>query len=107
MNTIAYQSYRERLILNQKLIKQAGSRCQGAPQHPDCRAKDGQAHPETDKRVTLRVVNERVMCERCILSYDFSPYRTQDWRTRRKALGNAELFPIEERIEMPKPRGEE
>ena len=82
----------------------AGHRCQGSPKHPTCRAKDGQAHPETDKHTTLiafrllpgddesMVVN----CDRCFLTRDFTAaYRTNDWRTQRAALGNGELFPIE------------
>lgn len=94
-------------ILDKKnqAIKAADDRCQGAPKHPECRAKNGQAHPETDKPVNLvafRLIpgddtSLVVNCERCFLSRDpLAAYRTKDWRTERAATGNLELFPIEQ-----------
>lgn len=85
-------------------IAAAGNRCQGAPKHPECRARDGHAHPETDKPVSLvafRLIpgdytSLVVNCERCFLSRDFTAaYRNNDWRTERQASGNLELFPID------------
>ena len=88
----------------------ADHRCQGAPKHPACRAKDGQAHPENDR--TVRLVAFRLIpgddaslvvnCERCLLSRDpLASYRTADWRKARAASGNQELFPIDEPGKKP------
>lgn len=96
-------TYRQRMLLKKWAIDRAGGRCEGSPTYPNCRAKDGQAHPVTDKPVTLRTIrtdpgNEesvRVMCERCLLSWDFKSHQTADWRADRQAAGNLELFPIE------------
>ena len=90
--------------LKSEAIKAAGNRCQGSPEYPDCRAKDGQAHPYTDKVVKLvafRMIpgddsSLIVNCQRCFLSRDFlANYRTVDWRKERQAKGNLELFPID------------
>lgn len=92
--------------LKHEALERAGHRCQGAPEYPTCRAKDGQAHPVTDKPVRLSLIhltpgddspnNVRVWCERCVLSYDWPAHVTHDWRSRRKAKMNHELFPIDE-----------
>lgn len=93
-------------LLRQEALSRAGNRCEGSPKYPTCRARGGIAHPETDRPTTLHVINldpgndslgnKRVMCMRCVLSYDFPAHATHDWRSRRKAMLNAELFPIEE-----------
>jgi len=33
------------------IIGRAGNRCEGTPQFPECRAENGQPHPETGSRV--------------------------------------------------------
>lgn len=92
-------------ILDKKrqAIIAAGDRCQGSPKHPECRAQNNQAHPETDKPVNLvafRLIpgddeSLVVNCQRCFLERDFlAAYRTKDWREARAATGNLELFPI-------------
>ena len=93
------------LLLREQALARAGNRCEGSPTYPTCRAIGGQAHPETDKPATLHVINvqpgvealgnKRVMCMRCVLAYDFPAHRTNDWRSRRKAMLNQELFPID------------
>lgn len=86
-------------------IEAAGHRCQGSPKYPTCRAKEGQAHPETDKHtilVAFRILpgddeSLVVNCTRCLLSRDpLAAYRTSDWRSERAAKGNLELFEIEQ-----------
>ena len=59
----------------------AGWRCQGSPDHPNCRAQQGQPHPETGSIVVLTVAhldhkpgnrnpdNLRAWCQRCHLNY--------------------------------------
>lgn len=102
----------QREQIKRAVIERAGNRCEGSPKFPSCRAKDGQAHPETDKHVSLSVIrlvldepgatvaaqigNRRAWCERCVLSYDFPAHATHNWRSRRKAALNGELFPIDE-----------
>lgn len=98
--------------IRKSVLERAGYRCEGSPKYPACRAKDGQAHPETDKPVRLSVLrlvpdeagasdaaliaNRRAWCERCVLSYDFPAHATHNWRGRRQAMMNQELFPIDE-----------
>ena len=92
-------------IANEKraALERAQFRCEGSPKYPACRAKDGQAHPETDKPVRLSVFHTRpgdvtslrCMCERCFLSFDFAEHKTIGWRERRGAQPNLELFPID------------
>lgn len=33
------------------IIFRAGNKCEGTPHHPDCRARNGHAHPETGGKV--------------------------------------------------------
>jgi hypothetical protein len=92
-------------FLRQLALERAGHACEGSPAYPHCRARADRAHPETDKPVTLLVINfepgvetlgnKRVMCNRCVLAYDFPLHCTQGWRQRRKAMGNLEMFPID------------
>lgn len=105
MTTVASQRMLD-LQRRQEALARAGNRCEGSPRYPGCRARGGIAHPETDRPTTLHVINlepgndgpgnKRVMCMRCVLAYDFPAHRTNDWRSRRKAMLNAELFPIED-----------
>lgn len=94
-------------VLKKEALERAGHQCQGSDKHPLCRAKDGQAHPETDKPVILRLIRTipgdesaasvRVLCERCFLEFNFTAHQTADWRTERAAMKNMEMFPIPER----------
>lgn len=96
-------TYRQRMLLKKWAMDRSGGRCEGSPTYPACRAKDGQAHPVTDRPVILRAIRQdpdneesiRMLCERCLLSWDFRAHRTSDWRTERELAGNLELFPIE------------
>lgn len=94
------------LQIRNEALARAGNRCEGSPKYPNCRARGGIAHPVTDRPTTLHVIslepgndspgNKRVMCMRCVLGYDFPAHATHEWRSRRKAMLNSELFPIEE-----------
>ena len=62
--------------------EQAGDRCEGSPDYPDCRARNGKPHPVTGSKVVLTVAhldhtpencdpkNLRLWCQRCHLNYD-------------------------------------
>lgn len=84
------------LQLRTRALERANHACEGSPKYPNCRAREDRAHPETDKPVRLHVIDDRVMCDRCVLGYDFPLHQTKDWRGRRKAMNNHELFPIDE-----------
>ena len=72
----------------------AGWRCQGSPDYPDCRAQQGQPHPDTSSKVVLTVAhlnhqhtncrpdNLRAWCQRCHLNYDRAHHMANARRTR-------------------------
>jgi hypothetical protein len=74
----------------------AGQRCEGSPAYPDCRAKNGEPHPETGSRVVLTTAhldhqpencaddNLRAWCQRCHNTYDMAA-RREGIRQRAKA----------------------
>jgi 5-methylcytosine-specific restriction endonuclease McrA len=90
--------------LSLELREAAGWRCQGSPRFPDCRAAQGEPHPDTGSKVVLTVAhldqdpanrdraNLRVLCQRCHLAHDAPHHRRSAERTRRRRLGNGELF---------------
>ena len=61
---------------------EAGWRCEGSPDYPDCRAENGKPHPITGSKVVLTVAhldhtpancerdNLKAWCQRCHLNYD-------------------------------------
>ena len=75
--------------------EQAGNRCEGSPDYPDCRAENGKPHPETGSRVVLTVAhlnhqpedcrpeNLRAWCQRCHNHYD-APMRRAGMAVREK-----------------------
>ena len=78
------------------LLFRAGNRCEGTPQHPDCRAPNGQPHPETGGKVVLTIAHMdhdethadpdrcRALCQRCHNKWD-APHRIKNAaRTRRR-----------------------
>lgn len=89
--------------------ERAGWRCEGSPGlFPDCRAAQGEAHPDTGGTVVLTVAhldhtpenngapgdrpNLRAMCQRCHNSYD-APMRRAGIRQRaREASAIGDLF---------------
>lgn len=64
------------------ILERAEMRCEGTPQHPDCRARNGEPHPETQSIVLLTVAHMdhdethadpercRALCQRCHLKWD-------------------------------------
>jgi len=87
----------------------AGWVCEGAPGiYPDCRAVNGEPHPVTGSKVVLTVAhldhvpehvgepgqrpNLKALCQRCHLTYDAPHHAKNAAATRRRALGNADLF---------------
>ena len=64
-----------------------GNRCEGSPAYPDCRAENGEPHPETGSRVVLTVAhldhqpencereNLKAWCQRCHNTYDLANRR--------------------------------
>lgn len=85
-------------------IRGAQNRCQGSARFPDCQAIGGRAHPVTDKPVSLHVIDERldpleplklrVLCDRCLLAWDFKGHQQADWRRQRAVKNNGELFEL-------------
>lgn len=82
----------------------AGNRCEGSPDFPDCRAVNGDAHPETGSKVVLTVahldhtpencerVNLKAMCQRCHLNYDAEHHAKTAYRTRMAAANTRDIF---------------
>lgn len=72
-----------------RLLVRAGNRCEGTPQFPTCRARNGEPHPVTGSTVVLTCAhmwdkrpmaceehNLRMLCQRCHLKWD----RLENWR---------------------------
>ena len=69
--------------------ERSGNCCEGSPHYPDCRAANGQTHPDTGSVVVLttghlnhdptdnRPENARYWCQRCHISYDKTPEQRQ------------------------------
>ncbi|SAK53168.1 hypothetical protein AWB78_01299 [Caballeronia calidae] len=82
--------------------ERSGNCCEGSPKWPDCRAENGQPHPETGSKVVLTTAhldhvpencdlsNLRCWCQRCHLGYDAEHHaRTaRETRRARKAIGD-------------------
>lgn len=90
--------------ISRRVREAAGQRCQGTPQHPDCRAANGEPHPETGSRVVLTTAhmnhvvedvsdgNLRALCQRCHLRWDAGHHAETARRTRRARLAAGDLF---------------
>jgi hypothetical protein len=75
----------------------AGNRCEGIDDFPECRARNGEPHPETGSVVVLTVAhldhtpencapsNLRALCQRCHLHYDREQHARTRYATRRGA----------------------
>lgn len=84
--------------------ERAGNRCEGSPAYPDCRAENGEPHPETGSRVVLTVghlnhqpedcdpENLRAWCQRCHLTYDAKHHAENARQTRRARMACGDLF---------------
>jgi hypothetical protein len=93
-----------------RILQRANDRCEGTPQHPDCRAKNHERHPETGSKVVLTIAhmwdsdpancyetNLRALCNRCHLSWD-RPHHLRKQRLNREARKRRRqpLLPFEE-----------
>lgn len=82
--------------------ERSGNRCEGSPRWPECRAENGQPHPETGSKVVLTTAhldhvpencelsNLRHWCQRCHLVYDAAHHAetARETRRARKAVGD-------------------
>lgn len=92
--------------ISRQIREQAGWCCEGTPQFPDCRAANGEPHPETGSQVVLTVAhmnhdkgdndpaNLRALCQRCHLNWDAAHHAANARRTRmaRRSLIQPSLF---------------
>ncbi|MFZ2869640.1 hypothetical protein [Zavarzinia sp.] len=90
--------------ISRRIRERAGSRCEGSPAFPNCRAVNGEPHPVTSSRVVLTVAhldhqpencadeNLKAWCQRCHNTYDQPMRRAGIARRRREAMAAADLF---------------
>ena len=88
--------------------ERAGQCCEGSPAYPDCRAKNGEAHPVTGSKVVLTVAhldhtpehcdpqNLKALCQRCHLNYDAKHHAQTAWKTRRQERALGDLFTLDD-----------
>jgi len=86
----------------------ASWRCEGSPDYPDCRARQGLPPPVTGSIVVLTVAhldhdptnngepgdrpNLRALCQRCHLWHDRLTHRQNAYATRREGKALGDLF---------------
>lgn len=90
--------------IRSSVLRRAGDRCEGSPAFPDCRAVNGEEHPETGSHVVLTIGhldqtpehcemdNLRAWCQRCHLNYDAKQHARSSCETRRANRRTLELF---------------
>ena len=83
--------------------ERSGNRCEGTPAFPDCRAVNGEQHPETGSKVVLTTAhldhvpencdlsNLRHLCQRCHLTYDAQHHAQTAYATRRARANTMEM----------------
>ena len=88
----------------ERVRERSGDRCEGSPRWPDCRASNGQPHPETGSRVVLTtahldhtpencdLANLRHWCQRCHLVYDQAHHAKSRAARKRAAAATQEMF---------------
>lgn len=101
-NRARYPRHWKRISI--RVREAAGWRCEGSPAYPDCRAPNGEPHPETGSRVVLTVAhldhqpencaaeNLRAWCQRCHNTYDMAERRRGIEERRRAQAAVDELF---------------
>jgi len=87
-----------------KVRSEAGWRCEGSPEYPDCRATNRRPHPETGSVVVLTVAhldhdprncereNLRAWCQRCHLIYDGHQHKQMQIKKRHERADTQEMF---------------
>jgi len=95
-----------RLIVD-RVRERSGDRCEGSPSFPNCRASNGEPHPETGSLVVLTtghldhvpehcdLANLRHWCQRCHLVYDARHHAETAYRTRKVAACTPDIFDFE------------
>ena len=83
--------------------ERSGNRCEGTPAFPECRAVNGEPHPETGSKVVLTTAhldhvpencdlsNLRHLCQRCHLTYDAQHHAQTAYATRRARANTMEM----------------
>ena len=94
-------------ILRARILTRAYDRCEGSPDYPGCRARNGKPHPTTGSKVVLTIAhmdhdpannresNLRALCQRCHLFHDREDHARSRRRSEREALeaaGQARMF---------------
>ena len=78
----------------------SGNRCEGTPKHPECRAVNGEPHPETGSKVVLTVAHmdhdeshgdPARLRHLCHLAWDAAHHRANARATRRAKSGQLEM----------------
>jgi len=94
----------EWLAIRGRILDRAGNRCEGTPRYPDCRAANGQPHPETGSIVVLTIMhmdhdpgnnvdaNLKAGCQRCHLTYDAAFHAQNAAATRRRKSPQGDLL---------------
>lgn len=84
-------------------LARAENRCEGSPAYPDCRAVNGEPHPQTGSRVVLTIahvdqdpanneaVNLRAWCQRCHNTHD-AKARAAGIKARREAAASGPIL---------------
>lgn len=95
---------KEWLAFRASLRERAGDRCEGTPTFPECRAVNGEAHPETGGKVVLTVAHMdhdethadpkrcRLLCQRCHNAWDAPHRRLNAAATRRAKSAQLDLL---------------
>jgi hypothetical protein len=86
-----------------KILLRAENRCEGTPQHPECRAAYGEPHPETGSKVVLTIAHMdwdeshadpercRALCQRCHNRWDSRHRQKNAAKTRRRKAPQIDL----------------
>lgn len=86
-----------------ELLERASHCCEGTPQHPECRAENGQPHPETGGKVVLTIAHMdhdeshadaqrcRALCQRCHNKWDAPHRKLNAAKTRRAKSSQIEM----------------
>jgi hypothetical protein len=87
-----------------RIRKRSKDCCEGSPDYPDCRAKNGHTHPETGSKVVLTVGHldhcpencddDNLMhwCQRCHLNYDKHHHAKTAYATRKAKKMTVDMF---------------
>lgn len=101
------------LFFRDEILERAGNRCEGTPQHPDCRAENHKPHPETGSKVVLTIAHMdhdethmdpercRALCQRCHNHWDAPKRAINAAQTRRDKSPQFDLLDFANRQNPP------